>query len=210
MLTLFVFYTKVMKTLLRIDSSIRMHDSVSRKIGDYFVLQWQQRFQGGQIICRDLQANPIPHLTQSTVHAFFNGNENGANDGLALSDELIDEINRCDDLLITCPMYNFQIPSSLKAYLDHIVRANRTFQYRDGAYIGLLDNKQCYILTTMGGKKSSSDPENGFENYLRKILGFIGMRHIVMFCVDGTSQPEYGAEELDHTKRKIANSIFTL
>src|SRR5690606_33575642 len=114
-----------------------------------------------------------------------------------LSDELIDEINRCDDLLITYPMYNFQIPSSLKAYLDHIVRANRTFLFKNGEYVGLLENKQCYVLTTMGGQKSASDPDEGFENYIRKILGFIGIRQIMLYCVDGTSQPEYGAAVLE-------------
>jgi FMN-dependent NADH-azoreductase len=183
-----------------------MQESVSRTLGDHFVLHWREKFPDGQIICRDLQTTPVPHLTQSTVHAFFNGD--AASEGLALSDELIGEIKRCDDLLITCPMYNFQIPSSLKAYLDHIVRLNETFQFKNGEYIGLLDKVQCHVLTTMGGKKSNSDPEDSFENYLRKILGFIGIRQIVMFCIDGTSQPEYSADALDHTKTKIANSIF--
>ena len=195
-----------MKTLLRIDSSIRMHASVSRAIGNHFVTCWLRKYPDGKIISRDLQANPVPHLTESTFSAFFN--RDVKNNGLVLSDELIEEINQCDSLLITCPMYNFQIPSSLKAYLDHIVRSNKTFQYREGKYIGMLEKKKCFIVTTMGGKNSGTILEEGFKTYLRNIFSFIGIKDVVMFSVEGTTQPGFDMEVLNDVKRKITNSLL--
>ena len=87
-----------MKTLLRIDSSIRQTDSISRAMGDHFVTRWKEEYPTGKIITRDLQVNPIPHLSQSTVLGFFSGQ--ATSDELALSDLLIDEIMISDELLI--------------------------------------------------------------------------------------------------------------
>lgn len=197
-----------MKILLRIDTSIRVHESISRTIGDHFVSLWLRKYPNGKIISRDLHANPIPHLTESTVRAFFNGDI--TNDGLAMSDELIAEINQCDSLLITCPMYNYQIPSSLKAYFDHIVRSNKTFQYKNGEYVGLIKEKKCFIVTAMGGKNSGTDLGEGFNKYLQNILGFVGITDVVMFSIEGTAQPEFGIEVLNDTKRKITESLNKL
>lgn len=194
-----------MKTLLRIDSSIRHTDSISRAMGDHFVSLWKEECPTGKIITRDLQINPIPHLTQSTALAFFSGQ--ATRDELALSDELINEIMISGELLITCPMYNFQISSSLKAYLDHVVRLNKTFQHKNGEYIGLIKNKKCTIVTAMGGKKQDVNQEEGFERYLRNILGFVGILDIEIYCIDGTSNPEYATVSITETKNKILKSI---
>ena len=194
-----------MKTLLRIDSSIRKTDSISRAMGDHFVSHWKEKHPTGKIVTRDLQANPIPHLTESTALAFFSGQS--ASNGLALSDALIRELINSDELLITCPMYNFQIPSSLKAYFDHVVRVNKTFQVKNGEYTGLLKNKKCYVLTTMGGRKADVDLEEAFEKYLRNILGFIGIDGTVIYCADGTANPEYASFSIMETKSRIINSI---
>jgi len=197
-----------MKTLLKIDSSIRLNNSFSRALGDHFLTCWCEKHPTGKIISRDLHTRPVPHLTEATVQAFFGGP--ASYDNLALSDELINEINVCDEILITCPMYNFHIPSSLKAYLDHVVRVNKTFQYTDGKYKGLLTNKRCYLLTTMGGKKNGSMQNTGVENYLRNILEFIGINDTVLFCIDGTADLNYATPILAETKMKITNSISIL
>jgi FMN-dependent NADH-azoreductase len=194
-----------MKTLLRIDSSIRHTDSISRAMGDHFVSRWKEEYPTGKIITRDLQLNPIPHLTQPTALAFFSGQ--ATRDELALSDLLIDEIMVSDELLITCPMYNFQIPSSLKAYFDHVVRLNKTFQHNNGEYAGLLKHKKCVIVTTMGGKKQDVNQEESFECYLRNILGFVGIFVTEIYCIDGTSSPEYATVAITETKNKILKSI---
>jgi FMN-dependent NADH-azoreductase len=194
-----------MKTLLRIDSSIRLTDSFSREVGNHFVSRWKEKHPMGKIITRDLQVNPIPHLTQQTVKAFFGGQSTG--DELELSDVLINEITVSDELLITCPMYNFQIPSTLKAYFDHVVRVNKTFQHKRGEYVGLIKNKKCSVLATMGGKKEDVNQETGFESYLKNILGFIGITDTEIYCIDGTASPEHAAERMVEIKNKIINSI---
>lgn len=194
-----------MKTLLRIDSSIRKIDSISRAMGDHYVMRWKAHHPAGRIITRDLQVNPVPHLTHTTVQAFFRGHP--TDDELALSDALINELMISDELLITCPMYNFQIPSSLKAYFDHVVRVNKTFQQNNGAYIGLLKNKKCTILTTMGGKKRDINQDENFESYLRYILAFVGIADTKIYCTDGTAIPEHANAAMVITKNKILKSI---
>jgi FMN-dependent NADH-azoreductase len=174
-------------------------------MGHHFVSCWKEEYPTGKIIIRDLQVNPIAHLSQSTVLAFFGGQ--ATSDELALSDELINEIMTSDELLITCPMYNFQIPSSLKAYLDHVVRLNKTFLHKNGEYMGLLKNKKCSIITAMGGKKQDVNQEEGFESYLRNILGFIGIVDTKIYCVDGTANQDYATVAITETKNKILNSI---
>src|SRR5687768_12218285 len=129
-----------MKTLLRIDSSVRKIDSVSRTMGDYFVSRWKEKNPDGKIILRDLCLAPVPHLTHPVVQAFFG--KPASDDMLSLSNTLIEEIKASDEILITSPMYNFQISSSLKAYIDHIVRANVTFVCNNGEYRGLINNKK--------------------------------------------------------------------
>jgi FMN-dependent NADH-azoreductase len=174
-------------------------------MGNHFVARWMEQYPTGKIIWRDLQANQIPHLKQSTVQAFFS--DQPTVDELALSDALIHEIMISDELLITCPMYNFQIPSSLKAYLDHVVRVKKTFLFKDGEYVGLLKNKRCSILTTMGGQKEDVNREEGFESYLRNILAFVGITDTHIFCVDGTANPAYATPAMVETKNRILKSI---
>ncbi|RAW02864.1 FMN-dependent NADH-azoreductase [Pseudochryseolinea flava] len=193
-----------MKTLLRIDSSIRHIGSISRDLGDHFVSHWLKKFPGARVITRDLQSEQVPHLSQATVQAFFSGLDN---DELALSNGLINELLACDDILITCPMYNFQIPSSLKSYLDHVVRVNKTFSYNDGQYMGLLRDKSSYLITTMGGKKDDITQDENFEHYLRGILAFIGLSNTNIFCADGTTNPEYLSQTLPLLKQRITKII---
>jgi FMN-dependent NADH-azoreductase len=120
---------------------------------------------------------------------------------------LIDEIKASDEILITSPMYNFQISSSLKAYIDHIVRSNETFVYSNGEYRGLINNKKCHVITTMGGRKADVNQGEGCEIYLRNILGFIGISNTAMLCVDGTSDPKYVNSAIAKTRDRILNLI---
>ncbi|HEU5289443.1 MAG TPA: NAD(P)H-dependent oxidoreductase [Cyclobacteriaceae bacterium] len=84
---------------------------------------------------------------------------------------------------------------------------NRTFQHTNGDYVGLLKNKKCYVLTTMGGRKTDVNQEEAFESYLRNILGFIGINDTSIYCVDGTANPEYATTAMAGAKSKIINLI---
>lgn len=170
-----------MNTLLRIDSSLRTEGSYSRTLGDYFINQWKVRNPDGIILERDLSRSPIPHISQQTVDAFFSETPNP--ESISLSDQLIDELYESDEILITCPMYNYGIPSSLKAYFDLVIRTKKTFA---GYNIpkGLLENKKASIISSMGGIPSGT--LNPLESHLTQLLNHMGIVDISYFPLDGT------------------------
>ncbi|BAP31168.1 FMN-dependent NADH-azoreductase [Chryseobacterium sp. StRB126] len=170
-----------MNTLLRIDSSLRTEQSYSRTLGDYFIQQWKIKNPDGIIMERDVTRQLIPHITQQTVNAFFS--ENPDTESIHLSDELIDELYQCNEILITCPMYNYGIPSSLKAYFDSVIRTKKTFT-GNTSFKGLLENKKAYIISSMGGM--SPETRNPLENHLTLLLNHIGITDICYFPLNGT------------------------
>ena len=180
-----------MNTLLRIDSSLRTEGSYSRALGDYFIRQWQTKNPEGIIIERDVTRKLIPHITQETVDAFFS--EIPDSENIELSDELIDELYQCNEILITCPMYNYGIPSSLKAYFDLVIRTKKTFA---GSSIpkGLLANKKAYIISSMGG--ISTETLNPLENHLTQLLSLMGITEISYFSLDGTVDQSRTGEKI--------------
>jgi FMN-dependent NADH-azoreductase len=122
---------------------------------------------------------------------------------MPLSDKLIGEIKDSDELLITCPMYNLQIPSALKAYIDHIVRINETFRYAVHGHRGLLPGKKTFIVATMGGPKNAPGSLGEHESYLKKILEFMGIETITTLCAEGTADPQHAPQSVAAIKRDI-------
>lgn len=170
-----------MNTLLRIDSSLRTENSYSRTLGDYFIRQWKKRNPDGVIIERDLTKQLVPHITQQTVNAFFS--ETPDAESIDLSDELINELYQSNEILITCPMYNYGIPSSLKAYFDSVIRTKKTFTGYN-TLKGLLENKKAYIISSMGG--TPFETRNPLENHLTQLLNHMGIYDIRYFPLTGT------------------------
>ncbi|WP_278378488.1 FMN-dependent NADH-azoreductase [Chryseobacterium arthrosphaerae] len=170
-----------MNTLLRIDSSLRTEGSYSRALGDYFIRQWKVKNPNGIILERDVTRSPLPHITQQTVEAFFS--ENPDSENISLSDELVSELYGCNEILITCPMYNYGIPSSLKAYFDLVIRTKKTFA---GYNIpkGLLENKKACIISSMGGIPTGA--LNPLESHLTQLLNHMGIADISYFPLEGT------------------------
>jgi FMN-dependent NADH-azoreductase len=191
-----------MKTLLRIDSSLRTEGSYSRSLGDFFIDEWKKRNPANKIKCRDFSKNTINHLDQATVDCFYD--ESTQTDLLKRSDELIAELFDADEMLITVPMYNFGIPSSLKAYFDLVVRTEKTFRYEDKV-IGLLKNKKAYIVSSMGDAKT--DTKSLVEVHLQCILNYIGISEIYFFCIDGTSEEGLATGKIESQKKSITNLL---
>ncbi|SDI29926.1 FMN-dependent NADH-azoreductase [Chryseobacterium jejuense] len=179
-----------MNTLLRIDSSLRTEQSYSRTLGDYFIQQWKIKNPDGIIKERDVTRQLIPHITQQTVNAFFS--ENPDTESIHLSDELINELYQCDEILITCPMYNYGIPSSLKAYFDSVIRTKKTFT-GNISLKGLLENKKAYIISSMGGM--SPGTHNPLENHLTLLFNHMGITDICYFPLNGTVVDEISNAE---------------
>jgi FMN-dependent NADH-azoreductase len=133
-----------MQTLLQLNSSIFSSGGQSSRLADQFVVAWRANEPDKQVIVRDLSQDPIPHLDGQRVMAFFAQPEMRTPEQQAFideSDRLIEEINDAKVIVIGLPMYNFGIPSTLKAYFDQIARAGITFHYTDKGPEGLLTGK---------------------------------------------------------------------
>lgn len=134
-----------MSNVLIIESSARQQDSISRQLTQQFISQWQAAHPADQITVRDVALNPVPHLDANLLGGWMkpadqrNGHEQAS---LDRSNELTDELLAADVLVMAAPMYNFAIPSTLKAWLDHVLRAGVTFKYTATGPQGLLTGKR--------------------------------------------------------------------
>jgi FMN-dependent NADH-azoreductase len=180
-----------MKTLLRLDASIRNGQSCSKALSAHFLDRWQELYPGSRIISRDLAVEAPPHVTAEVADAFFAAE--GDKELLAMSEQLIAEWLQSDTILISTPMYNFSIPSALKAYIDHIVRVNRTFAYDEtGRIKGLLQGKEVIVIVVRGGFYDVTGGEPDFHfRYLESILRFMGIDRIRKFSVQGSATPDH-------------------
>jgi len=178
-----------MPTLLRIDASIRLDGSYSRRLGNRFQQLWLERNPGGTIVHRDLALQPPPHLEQETLSAFFQP-DLPATPGSSLSQELIDELLAADHVLVCTPVYNMGIPSTLKAYLDHLVRAGHTFESGPDGFRGLVGGRSATILVAQGATNSVTSPDAHAASQLRSTFSFMGLSPIDIVGLTGTMAPQ--------------------
>ena len=176
-----------MTTLLKLNTSIFGEHSASSRLTDAFVARWLAAHPGTRVIERDLAANPVPHLT-AEVFAGFNadpGERSPAQQrAVDASDALIDELKRADVLVLGLPMYNFGVPSTLKAYFDYIGRAGETFRYSENGPEGLLTGKKAYVFATRGGVYTGA-PSETETSYVRQFLSFLGITDIEFVYAEG-------------------------
>jgi len=177
-----------MTTLLRIDASIRLVDSNTRVLTNYFEEMWLKANPNGSVVRRCLTSDPVPYLTQEAFEAF--GSVGGKASTGRLSDCLIAEIKHADHLLIGSPLYNFNLASSLKAYFDHVVRLGQTFEIENGHYRGLLGGKNATIITARGGYRSPDGSDDSQKEYLKQILTFMGISGVETVALEGTGEDQ--------------------
>jgi FMN-dependent NADH-azoreductase len=184
-----------MKKILNIVSSVKGEDSFSIKLSNAVIEKLLSVYPGSSINTHDLTKSPFPHLEESHFTAFYTPEElrtEEHKEAIQNSDQAIKELMEADIIVIGVPLYNFGIPSTLKAWIDHIVRAGVTFSYANGFPEGLVVNKDVYLAIASGGVYSDG-PMKGYdftEPYLRTVLGFIGMKDITTFRVEGTGIPD--------------------
>ncbi len=167
--------------LLHIDASARSADSNSRQLSARIA----EQLAPASTSYRDL-ANPLPHIDETWVGATFTPPEHRSPEqaaALALSDTLVAELQAADTLVIGLPLYNFAIPSTLKAWIDHIARVGVTFRYTEAGPEGLLTGKRAIIVVAAGGVGLGSDADHA-SAYLRQVLGFVGITDVTF--VDAT------------------------
>ena len=204
-----------MAKILRIDSSSRIQGSHSKELADYFQTTWLEHHPQDEIIVRDIIKTPIPHITESTITGFYTAKEqlsSQLSQAIALSDELVDELQSVDVLLLSVPMYNFSVPSALKAWIDQIVRIGRTFAYDGTNFTRLVTVKQVYVICAYGssgfGEGEPLAALNFLEPYLKQLFGFLGIKNVSFFNLEGTTADEVTvAQNTAKTKEAIAATI---
>jgi FMN-dependent NADH-azoreductase len=195
-----------MSNILYVTSSPRGGDSYSNRVAARVLDELEQAHPGATVVVRDVARDPLPHVDEDFVAALRSpeGPRNVRQQAIiAKSDALIDELLAADIIVIAAPMYNFGIPSTLKAWIDYIARAGRTFRYSEKGPEGLVKGKKVILINSRGGIYSSG-PAQALDHqgtYLRSVLGFLGITDIASIDVEGVA---YG---LDAAENAVAQGI---
>lgn len=205
-----------MANLLHIDSSPRAERSHSRRFTREFVETWKQFHPNDTVTYRDIGRNPVPHLDELWIAAAYTPPVHRTLDlqqAIRISDQLVDEFLAADIYVIGVPMYNFSIPSMLKAYIDQIVRIGRTFDFApknvENPYKPLVFGKKMFIVTARGasgyGVGDRYEMLNYQDPYLRTIFGFIGITDITFIHIENDESGSVGlAESIANARTQIA------
>jgi FMN-dependent NADH-azoreductase len=197
-----------MKQILMIEVSPRGTESGSRAVADTLAARLAARYPAAKLIRRDLAAEQLPHLDGTTLRAIATKDTAEA-ESLKIvarqSDHLTDELLASDLLVIATPMWNFGIPSALKAWIDLVVRPGRTFQYADGGVLGLAKDKKAILVLASGGVFTEGPWQawDFVEPYLRQILGFIGIVDVQTVRVEGMNIPELAIGAVPRAKEAV-------
>lgn len=210
-----IFFLLPMTCILRIDSSSRIENSHSRQLTDYWQTTWLKKYPDDRIVTRDLAQTPLPHLTDIEIAGFYTPPEQQSaamKTATALSDQLIAELQGADILLLSVPMYNFSVPSALKAWIDQIVRIGQTFAYDGSNFEGLVRVKRAHIICAYGSggylAGGSFADFNFLEPYLQGLFSFLGIKEIEFFQLQGTTgEPQAIAEQTKQVQQAIAQAI---
>ena len=184
-------------TLLQLNASLFSTGGQSSQLADQFVAAWRANHDGAEVIVRDLASQPLPHLDAERFLSFIAApaDRTPAQQALvAESDALIDEIKRAQTIVIGLPMYNFGIPSTLKAYFDHIARAGVTFRYTANGPEGLLSGKKVYVFAARGGRYAGTARDSQ-TTYVRDFLAFIGISDVEFVYAEGLNLGEPSKQE---------------
>jgi FMN-dependent NADH-azoreductase len=180
---------------------------VSRRLTRHYVDEWKAQNPAGRVIERDLAADPPPFVS----HAWIEASRTPADkitpeqaEILALSDALIDEVVAADEIVLGVPMHNFSIPAALKAWIDMLARAGKTFTYGASGPKGLIPAKKVVAVVSQGGTYGDGSPFDFQVPYLLKVLAFLGLTNITVVHADRQGM---GA---DAAEKSVANALQQL
>lgn len=193
--------------ILHIDSSILGDGSVSRALSREIVETLSQNNPGAFITRRDLAVKPLDHLTGEHVAAMRGAPASaGIEVDMRAGARALEEFLAADIVVIGAPMYNFSVPSQLKAWIDRLAVAGKTFSYGENGPVGLAGDKRIVVASSRGGFFSVGTPFAAFdhqETYLRSLFGFLGVTRIEFIRAEGVAMgPEARDRALEDTKRQ--------
>jgi FMN-dependent NADH-azoreductase len=197
-----------MKQILIVETSPRGAESASRKLTRKLRDRLEVQYPEAKIVVRDLAKDNLPHLDEPALKAISTRDPAVAEslkEALHLSDKLTDELLSSDLLVIASPMWNFAIPSSLMAWIDHIVRSGKTFNYTGTGAVGLAKGKKAILVLASGGVYSDGPwkPFDTVEPYLRQILGFLGIDDVQTVRAEGTNVPSLAAYAVPNGEKAV-------
>ncbi len=195
-----------MPVLLELRASINSTRGESSKLSQRFVERWCAKHTDTRVVVRDLATDPVPHLTAERFQAFLTPAADRTPAQVAhvqASDALIDELKLADIVVLGLPMYNFGIPSTLKAWFDHVARAGVTFRYTESGSIGLIGDKPLYILAARGGLYQGT--ERDFQTgHVTLFFNLLGIRNIQFVYAEGLNiSPESKEASLEVAREAI-------
>src|ERR1700720_1923327 len=198
-----------MTTLLQINASINNGKGESSRLADQFVAAFHKRHPKASIVVRDVAAaEPVPHLNAERVWAFITKPDDRSaaqRAVVAYSDTLINELKQADVIVLGLPMYNFGVPSQLKAYFDHIARIGVTFEYTEKGPVGKLTGKKVYVFAARGGVYEGT-PMDTQTSYVRDFLRFLGMTDVEFIYAEGLNMgPQSKQSALAKAEAEIAH-----
>lgn len=199
-----------MSKVLVLKSSILAGYSQSNQLADHFIAEWKTAHGSDDIVVRDLAANPIPVLDGELVGALRPSDATltpRQQEALDLSNELIAEIQAADTVVITAPMYNFNIPTQLKNYFDLVARAGVTFRYSENGPEGLITGKKVVVISSRGGIHRDT-PSDLLTPYLKLFLGFLGMSDVEFVFAEGIAYgPEVATKAANDAKEALKQIV---
>ena len=196
--------------LLHVDLSILGPNSVSRQLSAEIVAAERRRHPGLEIFYRDLGAAPVGHLSGAHLAAAQGANPEAEplQQDLASGQAALDEFLSADIIVVGAPMYNFGIPSQLKAWIDRLAVAGKTFRYSENGAEGLAGGKRVIVASSRGGFYGPQTPIaflDHQENYLRGIFGFFGISDVTFIRAEGIAMgPEQRAKAIEAARSEIA------
>lgn len=196
----------MMKTLLHIKSSIFGDDGQSSQLAEHFVQQWLQKNPQGKVVERNLVEDNLPHLDAEIVGALMSPVEDRNLEQQRVidrSDALVAELAQADQIVMGVPMYNFAVPSQMKAYFDLLARAGVTFKYTEQGPVGLLEDKPVYLFATRGGLYRDSGVDFQIP-FVKQFLGFIGFKTVEVIYAEGLSMSGQAKISLAQANEQIA------
>lgn len=186
-----------MPTLLQIKTSIFGDAGQSSQLAERFVARWRKANPDGRVVVRDLATHPVPHLTAERFQGFFAKPEERTAEQAAAADEadeLIDELMAANVVVLGLPMYNFSLPSTLKAYFDHVARAGTTFRYTENGPEGLIGDKPVHVFAARGGQYQGTELDTQTP-LVRTFFGFLGMKDVRFVFAEGLAQGDGAADK---------------
>ena len=204
-----------MNKVLIINASVRCENSHSRKLTQLFIKNWKMKNPNDLFSYREIGMEQIPAINEKWIaSAFINPIDRTLENqsGVEFSDVLVKEFREHNIYVIGTPMYNWSIPSGLKSYIDQLMRINETWKFRsgkpDGDYVGLIDDKKMFILSSRGdtgyGENEKNEHMNFQTTYLKFVFGIMGIKDITVISLDNE---EFGGDIFENSKRKIYQDI---